>query len=41
VYWLDPAVALAIALVVGYHALKLVRKVITALKPAARSSPAA
>lgn len=29
-YWLDPAVALAIAVVVGYHAIGLIRKVITA-----------
>lgn len=36
-YWLDPAVALAIALVVGYHALKLVRKVIVKLRPAGDS----
>jgi cobalt-zinc-cadmium efflux system protein len=27
-YWLDPAVALVIAVVVGYHALALVRKVL-------------
>jgi cation diffusion facilitator family transporter len=31
-YWLDPAVALAIAVIVGYHAQKLVRKVIAALR---------
>jgi cation diffusion facilitator family transporter len=31
-YWLDPAVALAIAVIIGYHAQKLVRKVITALR---------
>jgi cobalt-zinc-cadmium efflux system protein len=31
-YWLDPAVALIIAVVVGYHALSLVRKVIGAIK---------
>lgn len=31
-YWLDPAVALIIAAVVGYHALSLVKKVIGALK---------
>jgi cobalt-zinc-cadmium efflux system protein len=31
-YWLDPAVALIIAVVVGYHALKLVRKVVAALR---------
>ncbi|HET7243979.1 MAG TPA: cation diffusion facilitator family transporter [Streptosporangiaceae bacterium] len=28
-YWLDPAVALAIAVVVAYHALALIRKVLT------------
>jgi len=32
-YWLDPAVALVIALVVGYHAQKLVREVTAALRP--------
>ncbi len=32
-YWLDPAVALAIALVVAYHALALIRKVLTRLRP--------
>jgi cobalt-zinc-cadmium efflux system protein len=26
-YWLDPAVALAIALIVGYHAAKLSRRI--------------
>jgi cobalt-zinc-cadmium efflux system protein len=31
-YWLDPAVALIIAVVVGYHALKLVKKVVAALR---------
>jgi cobalt-zinc-cadmium efflux system protein len=30
-YWLDPAVALVIAVVVGYQALRLIRKVVTAL----------
>jgi cobalt-zinc-cadmium efflux system protein len=30
-YWLDPATALAIAVVVGYHALKLTRKITVAL----------
>jgi len=29
--WLDPAIALVIAAVVGYHALRLVREVITTL----------
>jgi cobalt-zinc-cadmium efflux system protein len=33
-YWLDPAVALIIAVVVGYHAQKLLRKVATALRAA-------
>lgn len=33
-YWLDPAVALAIAIVVGYHAAKLVRKITAALRHA-------
>ncbi len=28
-YWLDPAVALAIAVVVGYHAVALIRKVLS------------
>ena len=31
-YWLDPSVALVIAVIVGYHAQKLVRKVLTALR---------
>lgn len=31
-YWLDPAIALAIAVIVGYHALKLVRKITTVLR---------
>jgi cobalt-zinc-cadmium efflux system protein len=35
-YWLDPTVALIIAVVVGYHALRLIRKVVTALKAAKR-----
>ena len=33
-YWLDPAIALAIALIIGYHAAKLVRKIATALRSA-------
>jgi divalent metal cation (Fe/Co/Zn/Cd) transporter len=37
-YWLDPSVALAIALVVAYHALKLVAKVLTALRSAGNPS---
>ena len=32
-YWLDPAVALAIAVIIGYHAQKLVRKVVAAIQP--------
>jgi cobalt-zinc-cadmium efflux system protein len=31
-YWLDPATALVIAVIVGYHALRLVRKVTAALR---------
>jgi cobalt-zinc-cadmium efflux system protein len=31
-YWLDPAVALTIALIIGYHAQKLVRQVVTAIR---------
>ena len=31
-YWLDPAVALAIAVVVAYHAVALIRKVIGRLQ---------
>jgi cobalt-zinc-cadmium efflux system protein len=31
-YWLDPAVALTIAVVIGYHALKLLRKITAALR---------
>jgi cobalt-zinc-cadmium efflux system protein len=33
-YWLDPATALAIAVIVGYHALKLLRKIMAALRSA-------
>jgi cobalt-zinc-cadmium efflux system protein len=33
-YWLDPAVALAIAVIVAYHALALIRKVLNRLRPA-------
>lgn len=32
-YWLDPAIALAIAVVVAYHALALIRKVLSRLRP--------
>jgi cobalt-zinc-cadmium efflux system protein len=31
-YWLDPAVALAIAVIVGYHAVKLTRTITAALR---------
>jgi len=31
-YWLDPATALGIAVIVGYHALKLTRRVMVALR---------
>ena len=31
-YWLDPAVALLIAVIIGYHAQKLVRKVTAAIR---------
>jgi cobalt-zinc-cadmium efflux system protein len=31
-YWLDSAIALVIAVVVGYHAQKLIRKIIAALR---------
>ena len=34
-YWLDPAVALAVAVVVTYHALMLIRKVLGRLRSAA------
>jgi cobalt-zinc-cadmium efflux system protein len=33
-YWLDPAVALAIAVVVAYHAIALILKVLKRLRPA-------
>ncbi len=31
-YWLDPAIALAIAVIVAYHALALIRKVLSRLR---------
>lgn len=34
-YWLDPAVALTIALIVAYHAIVLIRKALIRLRPAA------
>jgi cobalt-zinc-cadmium efflux system protein len=33
-YWLDPATALVIAVIVGYHALRLIRKITVALRTA-------
>ncbi len=33
-YWLDPAVALTIAIIIAYHAVALLRKVISRLRPA-------
>lgn len=38
-YWLDPAVALAVAIVVTYHAFRLIRKVLRRLR-ATRDRPA-
>jgi cobalt-zinc-cadmium efflux system protein len=38
-YWLDPTAALLIAIVVAYHALALVRKVVTAIKAPKQSTP--
>ena len=37
-YWLDPAVALAVAVVVAYHAVTLIRKVLDRLRSAAVDS---
>jgi cobalt-zinc-cadmium efflux system protein len=34
-YWLDPAVALVIAVIVAYHAFALIRKVLSRLRPTA------
>jgi cobalt-zinc-cadmium efflux system protein len=31
-YWLDPLVAIVIAVVVGYHAVNLIRKVAAAIR---------
>jgi cobalt-zinc-cadmium efflux system protein len=36
-YWLDPAVALGIAVVIGYHAVVLIWRVLVALKTHAAS----
>lgn len=38
-YWLDPAMALTIALIVAYHALTLIRKVLAQLRPTSTSNP--
>jgi cobalt-zinc-cadmium efflux system protein len=37
-YWLDPTVALAIAVIVGYHAAALVRKVLARLRARPRAT---
>lgn len=39
-YWLDPAVALAVAAVIAYHALALIRKVIARLRAPVTDSAA-
>jgi cobalt-zinc-cadmium efflux system protein len=39
-YWLDPAMALAIAVVVAYHAFALIRKVLSRLRTSASDSTA-
>jgi cobalt-zinc-cadmium efflux system protein len=39
-YWLDPAIALAIAVVVAYHAIALIRKVLSRLRTSASDSTA-
>lgn len=38
-YWLDPVVAAVIALVVGYHAVRLLRSIINALRADRGSTP--
>jgi len=40
-YWLDPAVALVIALVVAYHAARLLREVVDALRSPPATAPEA
>ena len=40
-YWLDPAVALAIAVVIGYHAVVLIGRVLVAIKRSGATSQAA
>jgi cobalt-zinc-cadmium efflux system protein len=39
-YWLDPAVALAVAVVIAYYALALIRKVIARLRAPVTDSAA-
>jgi Co/Zn/Cd efflux system component len=39
-YWLDPAVALVIAVIVAYHALALIRKVLHRIRPSTANSKA-
>jgi divalent metal cation (Fe/Co/Zn/Cd) transporter len=39
-YWLDPAVALAIAVIVAYHALALIREILGRLRSATAGSKA-
>jgi cobalt-zinc-cadmium efflux system protein len=41
VYWLDSAIALAIAVVVGYHALMLMRRVLKSLSRTRVDRPSA
>jgi cobalt-zinc-cadmium efflux system protein len=38
-YWLDPAIALVIALIVGYHAQKLVRRITVVIRSSRPSRP--
>ena len=37
-YWLDPAVALIIAVIIAYHAVALIRKVLHRIRPATANS---
>lgn len=39
-YWLDPAVALAIAVIIAYHALALIRKILSRLRSVTADSKA-
>jgi cobalt-zinc-cadmium efflux system protein len=38
-YWLDPAVALVIAVIIGYHACKLARKITAAIRSSSPARP--